>query len=141
MACRKNFIDLTNDERDLLAGAFNDLFARGLIGTFADEHEHHFSSGIHRGPVFLPWHRYFLLELEAEMRSGRSNSALGLDQRSHRQRETDRYMNGSHAGETNGIRNVFPCLNTETQSRQECYLGDDNWLSMKRSPLSMFGNA
>lgn len=68
MTCRKNFIDLNNDERNLLAGAFNDLFARGLINTFADEHEHHFLTGIHRGPAFLPWHRYFLLEVEAEMR-------------------------------------------------------------------------
>ena len=54
MVCRKNFIDLNNDERNVLAGAFNDLFARGLIDTYADEHEHHFNAGIHWGPAFLP---------------------------------------------------------------------------------------
>ncbi|WP_262267494.1 tyrosinase family protein [Microvirga yunnanensis] len=76
MACRKNFLDLTNDERDLLAGAFNDLFARGLITTFSDEHEHHFNTGIHRGPAFLPWHRYFLLGVEAEMRKFDSRATI-----------------------------------------------------------------
>lgn len=68
MTCRKNFIDLNNDERNLLAGALNFLFDEGLIHQFADEHEHHFNAGVHWGPAFLPWHRYFLLELEAEMR-------------------------------------------------------------------------
>jgi hypothetical protein len=76
MACRKNFLDLDTDELNLLAGAFNDLFARGLITTFAEEHEHHFSMGIHRGPAFLPWHRYFLLEVEAEMRKFDSRATI-----------------------------------------------------------------
>jgi hypothetical protein len=76
MACRKNFLDLNNEERDLLAGAFNDLFARGLIDTFAHDHEHHFDTGIHRGPAFLPWHRYFLLAVEAEMRRFDSRATI-----------------------------------------------------------------
>ena len=42
MACRKNFMDLDNEERDLLANAFNDLFARGIITMFADHHGNNF---------------------------------------------------------------------------------------------------
>jgi hypothetical protein len=67
MACRKNFLDLDNDELNLLADAFNDLFARGMISMFADHHGQNFLNGIHRGPDFLPWHRYFLMTVEAEM--------------------------------------------------------------------------
>ena len=69
MRCRKNFVDLSTDERDRLAAAFNDLFTRGLINTYASEHGNHFNHGIHRGPAFLPWHRYFLLEVEQELRA------------------------------------------------------------------------
>jgi len=69
MYCRRDFTDLSAVERDRLAAAFNDLFDRGLIDTYAHEHEHHFFTGIHRGPAFLPWHRYFLLQVEDELRS------------------------------------------------------------------------
>jgi hypothetical protein len=76
MACRKNFLDLDNEERDLLANAFNDLFARGMITMFADHHGSNFEKGIHRGPAFLPWHRYFLLTVEEEMRKFDSRAVL-----------------------------------------------------------------
>ncbi|MFM0124580.1 MULTISPECIES: tyrosinase family protein [Paraburkholderia] len=76
MACRKNFLDLDNEERDLLANAFNDLFARGMITMFADHHGNNFLNGIHRGPAFLPWHRYFLLTVEEEMRRFDSRATL-----------------------------------------------------------------
>lgn len=68
MRCRTNFVDLTPIDRERLADAFNDVFARGLITSFADEHEEHFNHGIHWGPAFLPWHRHFILRLEWELR-------------------------------------------------------------------------
>ena len=43
MRCRKNFVDLTPIERERLADAFNDVFTRGLIASFADEHNEHFN--------------------------------------------------------------------------------------------------
>ncbi len=76
MACRKNFLDLDNDERDLLANALNNIFANGMIAMFADHHGTHFNHGIHRGPAFLPWHRYFLLTVEEEMRKFDSRAIL-----------------------------------------------------------------
>lgn len=68
MYCRKNFVDLTADERDRLAAAFNDLYSRGVIEHHATEHGLNFNNGIHWGSAFLPWHRYMLNEVEKEMR-------------------------------------------------------------------------
>ena len=69
MRCRKDFLALKPDERERLAAAFNDVYARGLIASFAREHDRYFENGIHRGPAFLPWHRHFLLRMEAELRN------------------------------------------------------------------------
>ncbi len=56
MYCRKNFVDLTADERDRLAAEFNDLYSRGVIEHHATEHGLNFDNGIHWGPAFLRWH-------------------------------------------------------------------------------------
>ncbi len=60
MRCRKDFMDLSVEERDRLAAALNEVHSRGVISAYASEHEQHFNHGIHRGPAFLPWHRHFL---------------------------------------------------------------------------------
>ena len=69
MRCRKDFLALKPDESQRLAAAFNEVYARGLIASFAREHDRYFTNGIHRGPAFLPWHRHFLLRMEAELRN------------------------------------------------------------------------
>ena len=72
MNCRKDFLDLTPDERDWLADALNELYDRGRITAIADTHSTDPGAGwfnIHRGPAFLPWHRWLLLTLENELRS------------------------------------------------------------------------
>lgn len=56
---------LTATERQQLADAFNAVEASGVIDQLADEHAANFNSGIHWGSAFLPWHRHFLLRLEA----------------------------------------------------------------------------
>ena len=68
MYCRKDFMDLTADERTRLAAALNQIHADGVIEHHAHHHDHYFSNGIHRGPAFLPWHRHMLLLIEQALR-------------------------------------------------------------------------
>lgn len=69
MALRKNFVFLTAAERSRLASALNAVHASGLMATLADQHNANFLSGIHWGSAFLPWHRWFLRELEQAMQA------------------------------------------------------------------------
>ena len=68
MYCRKNFVDLSNLERNRLANAFNQLYDDGIITSYANAHDAGWAN-IHRGPAFLPWHRWFLLQLEQHLRA------------------------------------------------------------------------
>lgn len=75
MRCRKDFMDLTPAERDRLADALNELYASGVITTYANAHDAGWFD-IHRGPAFLPWHRWFILRLEQELRAYDARIAL-----------------------------------------------------------------
>lgn len=66
--CRKDFMDLSTDERTWLADALNQMEADGRIAAYAAEHDASWFN-IHRGPAFLPWHRHFILRFEQELRS------------------------------------------------------------------------
>jgi hypothetical protein len=68
MYCRKDFLDLTPLERNRLADALNELHGIGGYDKYPTSHEDGWFS-IHRGPEFLPWHRWYLLRLEQELRS------------------------------------------------------------------------
>lgn len=68
MYCRKNFVNLTPSELNRLGNALNELYNQGVIGTYADAHDAGWFD-IHRGPAFLPWHRWFLLQFEQQLRS------------------------------------------------------------------------
>lgn len=76
MRCRKNFVDLSADERNWLADGLNALYASGLIASYADEHNAAFNNGIHHGPAFLPWHRHFLFRFEQALRSVEARATL-----------------------------------------------------------------
>lgn len=76
MYCRKDFMDLTTPERNRLAAALNQLYDDGIIETFAQEHDDYFNNGIHWGPAFLPWHRHWLLRLEAQLKTIDARIAL-----------------------------------------------------------------
>lgn len=69
MHCRKNFLELTEDERNRLAAAFNAIYADGTIKGHADHHEEYFFKGIHFGPAFLPWHRHMLMMIEQALQA------------------------------------------------------------------------
>ena len=64
---RKDFTQLTGPELDKLADAFNNLWSNGLIRQWVNLHQRFFDNGIHWGPAFLPWHRYFLRTVEKEL--------------------------------------------------------------------------
>lgn len=68
MPCRKQFTDLTPVELNRLADALNDLYDDGLITQFANLHNDSWAH-IHWEPQFLPWHRYFIGELEKALRA------------------------------------------------------------------------
>lgn len=68
MYCRKDFLDLTPLERNRLAEALNELYDQGGYDKYPTSHEDGWFS-IHHGPEFLPWHRWYLLKLELELRS------------------------------------------------------------------------
>lgn len=65
---RKDFLDLTDDERNRLAAALNQLYNSGRYPVYPDTHEAGWFN-IHRGPAFLPWHRWYVLTLEEELRA------------------------------------------------------------------------
>ena len=73
---RKDFTQLSRTELDDLADAFNDLWDRGIISQNAAMHADNFSGGIHRGPAFLPWHRFFLKEVERALQHSRPQVML-----------------------------------------------------------------
>lgn len=66
MRCRRDYRDLTSAEKQRFIEALYDAKARGVVDSFADEHEVHFSHG-HQNSSFLPWHREFLRRFEAEL--------------------------------------------------------------------------
>lgn len=66
---RRDFLSLSSDERSRLASALNQLFDDGVIDEFSGAHEDLFVNGIHRGPAFLPWHRWYLLQLEGRLKA------------------------------------------------------------------------
>ena len=74
---RKDFTQLSDDERTRLAAGFNHLFTTGLIESNATLHASNFNGGIiHWGPAFLPWHRDFLRKLEIQLQAFDSRITL-----------------------------------------------------------------
>lgn len=88
MIVRKNAKSLSRDEKKAFVEALLQLKKEGRYDEYV--HWHHavmkptifpyepkdgaYRNGAHRGPAFLPWHREFLLQVEADLRS--INSAL-----------------------------------------------------------------
>ena len=60
---RKDFTKLIPSERTDLANALNRLWNDGTIRRYVDDHRA-FARRVHRGSIFLPWHRYFVWRFE-----------------------------------------------------------------------------
>ncbi len=69
MGIRKNFSNLTDEERELFVQALYHVKSTGLVDEFAEMHARHFSHGIHRSSHFLPWHREFLIRFEQALQA------------------------------------------------------------------------
>ena len=83
MIVRRNVKALTAKERAALVDAFLALKQDGRYDMHVHAHHHAmiptvfqseprdagYRNGAHRGPAFLPWHRAFLLRVEADLRS------------------------------------------------------------------------
>lgn len=64
MGIRKNYRNLSDDERDRFVQALYHVKSTGVVDRFAEIHEQHFLMNIHRSSHFLPWHREMLLRFE-----------------------------------------------------------------------------
>ncbi len=69
MRCRKNYRDLTSDEKTRFVSALYQLKSNGTIDAFANQHSTLFHMGIHETSHFLPWHRDFLRRFEDALRA------------------------------------------------------------------------
>lgn len=83
MIIRKNVRSLSPDEQKAFVNALLTLKAQGQYDKYVhwhhevmqpavlsfEPHDSNYRNGAHRGPSFLPWHREFLLQLEADLRS------------------------------------------------------------------------
>lgn len=67
---RKDFTQLSSAELTRLAAGFNHLWSTGVIQNNANLHDVNFNGGIiHWSPAFLPWHRWFLRDIEQQLQA------------------------------------------------------------------------
>lgn len=91
MNIRKNIYTLTDTQLQDFKDAVNAIKADGTYDTFIERHHHSMETATpwqtetpdpltrnvaHRGPAFLPWHRYFCREFELALQAKRPNVTL-----------------------------------------------------------------
>jgi tyrosinase len=90
MILRKSVNSLSSSEKATLVRALLELKKRGRYDEYVHWHHHvmvpsvllfepndaNYRSGAHRGPAFLPWHREFLMQVEADLQSIDSSAFL-----------------------------------------------------------------
>jgi tyrosinase len=69
MGVRKNASTLTADEKARFIAAVLQVKANGRYDQYVLQHRDLFEIGIHNNPIFLPWHREFLHQLELDLQS------------------------------------------------------------------------
>lgn len=67
--CRKPWNTMSQSERSLYINGFKSLADAGTIQAMSNTHRDLFNDGIHNTPLFLPWHRVFLYDLENKIRA------------------------------------------------------------------------
>ena len=91
MNIRKNIYTLTDAQLQDFKDAVNAIKTSGAYDTFIERHHHSMMTATpwqaetpnpdtrnvaHRGPAFLPWHRYFCREFELALQAARPNVTL-----------------------------------------------------------------
>src|SRR5687768_10377927 len=91
MNIRKNIYTLSDQQLQDLKDALNGIKANGAYDQFIHRHHHSMMTATlmpgesgganlrnvaHRGPAFLPWHRYFCRELELALQTIKPNVTL-----------------------------------------------------------------
>lgn len=91
MNIRKNIYTLTDQQLQDFKDAVNAIKSAGIYDTFIERHHHGMMTATpwgaeapnpdtrnvaHRGPSFLPWHRYFCRELELALQTKKANVTL-----------------------------------------------------------------
>ncbi len=66
---RKNYRELSNDEKQVFANALYALKQSGIIDEYANLHSQEFNQGIHNTEDFLPWHRWFIYYFEKALQN------------------------------------------------------------------------
>ena len=66
---RKNYRELSNDEKQVFANALYALKQSGIIDEYANLHSQEFNQGIHNSEDFLPWHRWFIYYFEKALQN------------------------------------------------------------------------
>lgn len=67
MGVRKNASTLSAAEKANFIAAVQQVKANGRYDQYVIQHRDLFEVGIHRNPIFLPWHREFLLQFELDL--------------------------------------------------------------------------
>ncbi|KAK5965877.1 Common central domain of tyrosinase, partial [Trichostrongylus colubriformis] len=109
---RKEYRELTDDERNRFHSAMWSLKRSGIYDAFARIHARSIpDGGAHSGPAFLPWHREFLKRIELALRSYDASVSMPywdsvLDQRLpnpvHSVLWSNELLGGAWPGEVNG---------------------------------------
>src|SRR2546425_12117909 len=75
LRCRKNQSTLTAQERSHFVAALLALKRNGKYDQYVQMHMNAMMAA-HRGPAFLPWHRYYINQLELDLQAIDSSVTL-----------------------------------------------------------------
>ena len=114
MGIRKDYRDLTADERGRFVQALKHVKSTGLIDRFAQMHAGHFFMNIHRSSHFLPWHREMLRRFENRLQDFHPAISLPYWNSSAVRSTTSSLWNHGFMGQFNAAWNLGRALGSST---------------------------
>src|SRR5215207_8928720 len=119
MGIRKDYRDLTTDERDRFVRALKHVKSTGLIDRFAQMHAGHFFMNIHRSSHFLPWHREMLRRFEIRLQQFHPDITIPYWASAARRSTSDPLWANSFLGQFNSAWNLGRALGSDTLPTQQ----------------------